>query len=109
MTHGKGRELDPLDGLYPSMVDTLFALRRSSGDLLARWRGAGIAGVWRSIHSRPDFVLNLIEQGWNDLRIPGTVVPWQLFPIDSQSGHMGSWKWLSQGTRGCLARFSLGG
>ena len=38
----------------------------------------------------PDFVLSLIEQGWNDLRIPGTVVPWQLFPIDStraQSSH----------------------
>ena len=31
-----------------------------------------------------------MEQGWNDLRIPGTVVPWQLFPIGStraQSGH----------------------
>ena len=31
----------------------------------------------------PDFILNLIEQSWTDLRIPGAVVPWQLFPIDS--------------------------
>ena len=49
-----------------------------------------ILSVPVSIQDSPDFVLNLIEQGWNDLRIPGTVVPWQLFPIDStraQSGH----------------------
>ena len=49
-----------------------------------------ILSVPVSTQDSPDFVLNLIEQGWNDLRIPGTVVPWQLFPIDStraQSGH----------------------
>ena len=49
-----------------------------------------ILAVPVSVEDSPDFVLSLIEQGWNDLRIPGTVVPWQLFPIDStraQSGH----------------------
>ena len=33
---------------------------------------------------------DLVEQGWSDLRVAGTVVPWQLFPIDStraQSSH----------------------
>ena len=43
-----------------------------------------------SMQDSPDLLLTLIEQGWNDLRIPGTVVPWQLFPVDStraQSGH----------------------
>ena len=47
-----------------------------------------ILSVPVSTQDSPDFVLNLIEQGWNDLRIPGTVVPWQLFPIArAQSGH----------------------
>ena len=49
-----------------------------------------ILAVPVSAEDSPDFVLSLIEQGWNDLRIPGIVVPWQLFPIDStraQSGH----------------------
>ena len=43
-----------------------------------------------SMHDSPDLLLTLIEEGWNDLRIPGTIVPWQLFPIAStraQSGH----------------------
>ncbi len=31
----KGQELDALDGPYRSMVGTLFALRRCSGELLA--------------------------------------------------------------------------
>ena len=42
-----------------------------------------ILAVPVSAEDSPDFVLSLIEQGWNDLRIPGMVVPWQLFPIDS--------------------------
>ena len=49
-----------------------------------------ILAVPVSTQDSPDLLLSLIEQGWNDLRIPGTVVPWQLFPIDStraQSGH----------------------
>ena len=49
-----------------------------------------ILAVPVSTQDSPDLLLSFIEQGWNDLRIPGTVVPWQLFPIDStraQSGH----------------------
>ena len=49
-----------------------------------------ILAVPVSTEDSPDLLLSLIEQGWNDLRIPGTVVPWQLLPIDStraQTGH----------------------
>ena len=31
----------------------------------------------------PDRILDLIERGWSDLSVAGTVVPWQLSPIDS--------------------------
>ena len=32
---------------------------------------------------RPDLILDLVERGWSDLSVVGTVVPWQLCPIDN--------------------------
>ena len=88
-----------LDAQWQFTLQT-YGLRRPSRDgflqifrAVSSYIGPGnpaILSVPVSAQDSPDLLLNLIEQGWNDLRIPGTVVPWQLFPIDStraQSGH----------------------
>ena len=36
-----------------------------------------------SMEDSPDRILDLIESGWSDLSVAGTVVPWRLSPIDS--------------------------
>ena len=62
----------------------------SRDGFLQVFRDPAILSVPVSTADPPDRVLDLIEQGWADLRLPGTVVPWQLFPIDStraQSSH----------------------
>ena len=69
-------------GLYRPSRDGFLQIFRAVSSYIGPGNPA-ILSVPVSSQDSPDFVLNLIEQSWNDLRIPGTVVPWQLFPIDS--------------------------
>ncbi len=76
-------------GLHRPSRDGILQIFRAVNSYIGPGNPA-ILSVPVSIQDSPDFVLNLIEQGWNGLRIPGTVVPWQLFTIDStraQSSH----------------------
>ena len=67
-------------GLYRPSRDGFLQIFRAVSSYIGN---PAILSIPVSAQDSPDFILNLIEQSWNDLRIPGTVVPWQLFPIDS--------------------------
>ena len=69
-------------GLYRPSRDGFLQIFRAVSSYIGPGNPA-ILSVPVSAQDSPDFFLNLIEQSWNDLRIPGAVVPWQLFPIDS--------------------------
>ena len=69
-------------GLYRPSRDGFLQIFRAVTSYIGPGNPA-ILSVPVSALDSPDFILNLIEQSWTDLRIPGAVVPWQLFPIDS--------------------------
>ena len=89
----------PLDAQWQFTLQTYGLHRPSRDGFLQVFRavtshiGPGMPAILSipvSTVDSPDRVLDLVEQGWNDLRITGTVVPFQLFPIDStraQSSH----------------------
>ena len=75
-------------GLYRPSRDGFLQIFRAVTSFIGPGNPA-ILSVPVSPHDPADFVLNLIEQGWSDLNIPGMVVPWQLFPIDSTRAQSG--------------------
>ena len=85
----QGDQQGVLDAQWQFTQQTYGLHRPSRDGLLQVFRavsshiGPGNPAILSVPVSAADSPDHLIEQGWPDLRTPGTVVPWQLFPIDS--------------------------